>query len=73
MLCHPIRERDDGTYDVVEDDLDWEEFFTVSQNEYDGSIEQITGRAQAQEAVQWVRDMMDKPTSAPGRSAQAAD
>jgi len=68
-----IRERDDGTYDVVEDDLDWDEFFTVSQNEYDGSIEQITGRAQAQEAVQWVRSMMDNPTNTPNRSAQAAD
>jgi ring-1,2-phenylacetyl-CoA epoxidase subunit PaaA len=69
-----IRERDDGTYEVVEDDLDWEEFMTVSRNEYDGSIEQINGRREAQEAVQWVRDMMDgQATTGSAPTPQAAD
>ncbi|KZX50020.1 1,2-phenylacetyl-CoA epoxidase subunit PaaA [Haloarcula sp. K1] len=69
-----IRENGDGSYEVVEDDLDWDEFFTVSQNEYEGSIEQITGRRQAQEAVQWVRDMMDDQTTTnSGPQTQAAD
>jgi ring-1,2-phenylacetyl-CoA epoxidase subunit PaaA len=69
-----IRERDDGTYEVVEDDLDWEEFMTVSRNEYDGSIEQINGRREAQEAVQWVRDMMDgQATTGSAPAPQAAD
>jgi len=69
-----IRERDDGTYEVVEDDLDWDEFFTVSKNEYQGSIEQIGGRRQAQQAVQWVREMMDdQTTTGTGPVPQAAD
>jgi len=70
-----IRDNGDGTYEVVEDDLDWEEFFTVSKNEYEGSKQQINGRAEAQEAVQWVRDMMDsQATTGDGPSTpQAAD
>ncbi|WP_092704079.1 1,2-phenylacetyl-CoA epoxidase subunit PaaA [Halovenus aranensis] len=69
-----IRDNGDGTYEVVEDDLDWDEFFTVSKNEYEGSIQQINGRREAQEAVQWVRNMMDGQTTA-GNSPkpQAAD
>ena len=59
-----IHEQGDGQYEVVEDDLDWEEFVTVSQNEYEGSIEQIGGRKQAREAASWVRDMFDEQTAA---------
>jgi ring-1,2-phenylacetyl-CoA epoxidase subunit PaaA len=69
-----IRDNGDGTYEVVEDDLDWDEFFTVSKNEYDGSKTQIQGRQKAQEAVQWVRDMMDGQNSmGSGPQPQAAD
>jgi ring-1,2-phenylacetyl-CoA epoxidase subunit PaaA len=69
-----IRDNGDGTYEVVEDDLDWDEFFTVSKNEYEGSKQQINGRARAQEAVQWVRDMMDgQTTTGSGPMPQAAD
>jgi ring-1,2-phenylacetyl-CoA epoxidase subunit PaaA len=69
-----IRDNGDGTYEVVEDDLNWDEFFTVSKNEYEGSKQQINGRAQAQEAVQWVRDMMDgQTTTGSGPMPQAAD
>jgi ring-1,2-phenylacetyl-CoA epoxidase subunit PaaA len=69
-----IRDNGDGTYEVVEDDLDWDEFFTVSKNEYPGSKEQINGRKQAQDAVQWVRDMMDgQATTGDGPTPQAAD
>ena len=69
-----IRDNGDGTYEVVEDDLDWDEFFTVSKNEYEGSKQQINGRAQSQKAVQWVRDMMDsQTTTGSGPMPQAAD
>jgi ring-1,2-phenylacetyl-CoA epoxidase subunit PaaA len=69
-----IRDNGDGTYEVVEDDLDWDEFFTVSKNEYEGSKQQINGRAQSQKAVQWVRDMMDsQTTTGSGPIPQAAD
>jgi len=69
-----IRDNGDGTYEVVEDDLDWDEFFTVSKNQYDGSIEQINGREQAQEAVDWVRNMMDsQATTDDSPTPQAAD
>ncbi|MFC7071846.1 Phenylacetic acid catabolic protein [Halovenus rubra] len=69
-----IRDNGDGTYEVVEDDLDWDEFFTVSKNEYEGSITQIGGRQQAQEAVQWVRTMMDgQTTTDTSPEPQAAD
>ncbi|WP_193310670.1 Phenylacetic acid catabolic protein [Halorubrum halophilum] len=69
-----IRDNGDGTYEVVEEDLDWDEFFTVSKNEYEGSKQQINGRAQSQKAVQWVRDMMDsQTTTGSGPMPQAAD
>jgi ring-1,2-phenylacetyl-CoA epoxidase subunit PaaA len=68
-----IRENGDGTYEVAEEDLDWDEFFTVSKNEYEGSIEQISGRRRAQEAVAWVREMFDDQTAGGGPRPQAAD
>jgi ring-1,2-phenylacetyl-CoA epoxidase subunit PaaA len=69
-----IRDNGDGTYEVVEDDLDWDEFFTVSKNEYEGSKQQINGRARSQKAVRWVRDMMDsQTTTGSGPMPQAAD
>ena len=69
-----IRERDDGTYEVAEDDLDWDEFFTIAKNDYEPGLGQINGRKAAQEAVQWVRDTIDGDASAAGGHApQAAD
>ncbi|PSP90459.1 1,2-phenylacetyl-CoA epoxidase subunit A [Halobacteriales archaeon QS_4_69_34] len=50
---------EDGTYEVIEEDLDWEEFFTVAKNEYPSGREQINGRKEAQEAVAWVRKSLD--------------
>ena len=55
-----IRENDDGTYEVVEDDLDWDEFFTIAKNDYEGSHTQINGRKAAQDAVEWVREVLDE-------------
>ena len=55
-----IRERDDGTFEVVEDDLDWDEFFEVAKNRYEGSEQQIGTRARANEAVEWVRGVLDE-------------
>jgi len=70
-----IRERDDGTYEVVEDDLDWEEFFTVAKNEFEPGRGQIDAHKQAQDAVQWVRDALDagEAIGTGGGSPQAAD
>ena len=70
-----IRENDDGTYDVVEDDLDWDEFFRIAKNDYEPGVGQIDARKQAQEAVEWVRDVLDdrEALAAGGRSQQAAD
>jgi ring-1,2-phenylacetyl-CoA epoxidase subunit PaaA len=70
-----IRENDDGTYEVVEDDLDWDEFFTIAKNDYEGSHEQIGKRERTQEAVEWVRESLDNHEKrfAGGTQPQAAD
>ncbi|WP_049896396.1 1,2-phenylacetyl-CoA epoxidase subunit PaaA [Natrialba chahannaoensis] len=69
-----IRERDDGTYAVEEDDLDWDEFFTIAKNEYEPGLGQINGRKHAQEAVDWVRETIERDTpAASGHEPQAAD
>ncbi|MFC7134806.1 MULTISPECIES: 1,2-phenylacetyl-CoA epoxidase subunit PaaA [Salinibaculum] len=70
-----IRENDDGTYEVVEDDLDWDEFFTIAKNDYDPGLGQINARKEAQDAVEWVRDALDEQEAlaAGSQSPQAAD
>jgi ring-1,2-phenylacetyl-CoA epoxidase subunit PaaA len=55
-----IEQNDDGTWEVEEDDLDWEEFFTVASNDYEGSHEQIGKRHDTQAAVEWVREALDE-------------
>jgi ring-1,2-phenylacetyl-CoA epoxidase subunit PaaA len=66
-----IRE-EDGRYVVVEDDLDWDEFWTIAKNEYPAGLDQINGRANAQEAVEWVRESMET-ADAPAGTGVAAD
>ncbi|MFC4450242.1 1,2-phenylacetyl-CoA epoxidase subunit PaaA [Halorussus aquaticus] len=69
-----IRENGDGTYEVVEDDLDWEEFFTIAKNDSEGSHEQIGKRRRTQEAVEWVRNSLDDwEAKGAGQTPQAAD
>ncbi len=70
-----IRDNGDGTYEVVEDDLDWDEFFTIAKNEYPGGLEQIGKRRSTQEAVEWVRDSLDEQerVATAGQTSQAAD
>jgi ring-1,2-phenylacetyl-CoA epoxidase subunit PaaA len=69
-----IRERDDGTYEIEEGDLDWDEFFTIAKNDYEPGLGQIDGRKQAQDAVQWVRDTIEEDaTAAGGHAPPAAD
>jgi ring-1,2-phenylacetyl-CoA epoxidase subunit PaaA len=70
-----IRDNGDGTYEVVEDDLDWDEFFTIAKNDYDPGKGQINGRKKAQEAVEWVRETLDSHEKrfAGGTQPQAAD
>ena len=65
-----IYQNDDGRWVVEEDDLDWEEFFQIAKNEYPSGLDQIHGRAHAQEAVEWVRDAIGGDTSP---QPQAAD
>jgi len=69
-----VVENDDGTWEVVEDDLDWDEFFTIAKNSSDGSKAQIGSRRRRQEAVDWVREAMsDRAPIGSGSSPQAAD
>jgi ring-1,2-phenylacetyl-CoA epoxidase subunit PaaA len=69
-----IHENDDGRWEVEEDDLDWDEFFTIAKNEYEPGLGQIDGRRRAQEAVQWVRDTIERDNVPEGGQApQAAD
>jgi len=68
-----VSENDDGTWEVREDDLDWEEFFTVSKNEYEGSREQIGKRRDTQAAVEWVRAAIEGDAAAGGDAPAAAD
>jgi len=66
-----IRE-EDGKYVVVDDDLDWDEFFQIAKNEYEPGRGQIDERAAAREAVAWVRDVLDSQEGAAGGQAPAA-
>jgi ring-1,2-phenylacetyl-CoA epoxidase subunit PaaA len=70
-----IEKRDDGTYEVDEDDLDWDEFFTIAKNDYEPGVGQINGRKAAQDAVEWVRERLDdyETRTAGGTAPQAAD
>jgi ring-1,2-phenylacetyl-CoA epoxidase subunit PaaA len=71
-----IRDNDDGTYEVVEDDLDWDEFFTIAKNDSEGSHEQIGKRERTQEAVEWVRESLDdweRASAGAGTTPEAAD
>ena len=69
-----IHKNDEGRWVVEEDDLDWDEFFTIAKNEYEPGVGQINGRKHAQEAVQWVRDTIEADNvPAGGQPPQAAD
>ncbi|UIP00589.1 1,2-phenylacetyl-CoA epoxidase subunit A [Halobaculum sp. CBA1158] len=68
-----IFERDDGTMAVREDDLDWDEFWAIARNDYEGSREQIGSRARRQEAVEWVRDSLESWEDGAAGAPQAAD
>ncbi|QZP37130.1 Phenylacetic acid catabolic protein [Halobaculum magnesiiphilum] len=68
-----IFERDDGTMAVREEDLDWDEFWTIAKNDYEGSHEQIGSRARRQEAVAWVRESLDSWEGSAAGTPQAAD
>jgi ring-1,2-phenylacetyl-CoA epoxidase subunit PaaA len=64
-----IVRHDDGRYEVVEEDLDWDEFWTVAKNEYEPGLGQIDAREAAQEAVEWVRESMETPAGGPTPAA----
>lgn len=68
-----IYERDDGTMAVRESDLDWDEFWTIAKNDYEGSHEQIGSRRRRQAAVEWVRSALDGPGEPGVDTPQAAD
>jgi ring-1,2-phenylacetyl-CoA epoxidase subunit PaaA len=70
----PRIRKENGRWVVEEDDLDWDEFFQISKNEYPDGVGQINGRKDAQEAVEWVRGVLDSGEGAPGSpTPQAAD
>ena len=70
---HPrVRENDDGTWTVVEDDLDWDEFWAIAKNDFEGSYRQIESRKERQDAVEWVRQAIDTPGGG-ANTPQAAD
>jgi ring-1,2-phenylacetyl-CoA epoxidase subunit PaaA len=62
----------DDYYEVYEEDLDWEEFFTVAKNEHPTGVGQIEKRERAQAAVEWVRDAIKSPEQG-GVTPAAAD
>ncbi len=69
-----IKQDEDGNYTVVEADLDWDEFWEISKNEFKPGRGQINERKAAREAVAWVRDLMDEHEQrAMGGDAVAAD
>lgn len=48
-----------NTYTVNEDDIDWDTFWQITQNEYPPGVEKIRTRKETQEAVSWVRDVLE--------------
>ncbi|WP_266077085.1 1,2-phenylacetyl-CoA epoxidase subunit PaaA [Haladaptatus caseinilyticus] len=62
-----------GTYKVREDDLDWDEFFQIAKNSYEPGVGQINGRKNAQDAVEWVRDVLDDWETGSSNTPVAAD
>jgi len=70
-----IHEHNDGRYEVVEDDLDWNEFWQVAKNDFEPGVAQIDSRKAAREAVAWVRESMETPSagSSAGGVPGAAD
>ncbi|SIR06835.1 ring-1,2-phenylacetyl-CoA epoxidase subunit PaaA [Haladaptatus litoreus] len=62
-----------NTYKVREDDLDWDEFFQIAKNSYEPGVGQINGRKNAQDAVEWVRDVMDDWETGNSHTPVAAD
>jgi len=59
-------------YEVYEEDLDWDEFFTVAKNEFPTGRGQIDKRRRSQDAVSWVREAIESPQQG-GVTPAAAD
>jgi ring-1,2-phenylacetyl-CoA epoxidase subunit PaaA len=62
---------DEDYYEVYEEDLDWDEFFTVARNEFPTGKGQIAKRRRAEAAVEWVREAIEDDTTAPAGTATA--
>jgi ring-1,2-phenylacetyl-CoA epoxidase subunit PaaA len=58
-------------YEVYEEDLDWDEFFTVARNEFPSGKGQIAKRRRAEEAVEWVREAIEDDAAGSARTATA--
>ena len=61
-----------GRYEVNEDTIDWDEFWQIAQNEYEPGVEMIQKRHDTQEAVSWVRDVLDSWEGSQQTSAEIA-
>ena len=64
---------EDDYYEVYEEDLDWEEFFTVAKNELPTGAGQIEKRERTQAAVEWVREAVETPDRGGASPAPADD
>ncbi|MCL9817103.1 Phenylacetic acid catabolic protein [Natronocalculus amylovorans] len=70
---HIEYDEETGRYELEYDDLDWDEFWTIAKNDYEGSHIQIDARANRQTAVEWVRSAMDSLEQSTSPTPQAAD
>ncbi|NUE02870.1 1,2-phenylacetyl-CoA epoxidase subunit A [Halorubraceae archaeon YAN] len=70
---HIEYDEETGRYELEYDDLDWDEFWTIAKNDYEGSHIQIDARANRQAAVEWVRSAMDSLEQSTSPTPQAAD
>jgi ring-1,2-phenylacetyl-CoA epoxidase subunit PaaA len=62
---------DEDRYEVYEADLDWDEFVTVTRNEFPPGKGQIAKRRRAEAAVEWVREAVEGDAAEDGRTATA--
>lgn len=61
-----------GEYEVNEDSMDWDEFWQIAGNEYGPGVEMMNKRHETQEAVSWVRDVLDSWEQSQGTTGRVA-
>lgn len=61
-----------GTYDVHEEDIDWDEFWSIADNDYEPGVNMIQKRKATQQAVSWVRNSLDSWEQSQGSTVSTA-